>query len=125
MFRLFIAIALIYGIHALYSMGHDEERATQVQYAAQRTESQDELLAQLRALDDPIVSALAADWRMTYPNPTAEQLSELREMAQIIGRDKSAALRMTRAYKKERSPFCNGQIQAAFSSSTPDCPPGL
>lgn len=125
MFKLILVVLGILAIAALADLSGSEERAEQARYAAQRIESQDAILANLRAINDATVSEFASDWRKAYPEPSPAALSELREIEQRIKSDKTAAAKMTRAYKMKNNPFCNGELKAVVSLSSPDCPPGL
>ncbi len=125
MFKLILVVLAFVAVAALVNLGGVDERADQARYAAQRIESQDAILTGLQAMNDDAVSEFASDWRRAFPEPSPARLSALREIEQRIKNDKTAAVKMTRAYRMKNSPFCNGEIQAVFSSSSPDCPPGL
>jgi len=125
MFKLIMVILAFAGLSALMNLGDSDERAEKVRYAAQRIESQDAILTGLQAMNDAAVTEFASDWRRAYPEPSPAKLSELREIEQRIKNDKTAAVKMTRAYKMQNSPFCNGEVKAVVALSSPDCPPGL
>lgn len=125
MFKLILVALAFVAVWALVDLGGAEERAEQARYAAQRIESQDAILTSLQAMNDATVSEFASDWLKAYPQPSPPELSELRVIEQRIKNDKTAAVKMTRAYKLKNSPICNGEVKAVFSLSSPDCPPGL
>lgn len=125
MFKLILVVLAFVAVAALVDLGGADERAEQARYAAQRIESQDAILTGLQAMNDAAVSEFASDWRRAFPEPSPAKLSELRDIEQRIKNDKTAAVKMTRAYKMKNSPFCNGEVKAVVSLSSPDCPPGL
>ncbi|HDR9122379.1 TPA: hypothetical protein QDB15_006259 [Burkholderia vietnamiensis] len=125
MFKLILVVLAFVAVAALVDLGGSDERAEQARYAAQRIESQDAILTGLQAMNDAAVSEFASDWRKAFPEPSPAKLSELRDIEQRIKNDKAAAVKMTRAYKMKNSPFCNGEVKAVVSLSSPDCPPGL
>jgi hypothetical protein len=55
-----------------------------------RTTEQAKLLGQLALLERPAVSQLIEDWRMTYPEPNEDRLSELRGLAAQLSTDPNA-----------------------------------
>lgn len=124
-FKLICIVLAFIAIAALVNLGGSDERAEQARYAAQRVESQDAILTGLQAMNDAIVSEFASDWLRAFPELSPTKLSELRDIERRIKNDKTAAVRMTRAYKMKNSPFCNGEVQAVLSRSSPECPPGL
>lgn len=124
MFKIIMFILALLALGALNHMSGSEDRVEHARYAAQRLESQDLILSSLVALNDVHVSQFVMDWVAAYPQPTPENLTELRLIEQAIKNDKSVAIQMTKAYKVENNPVCNGDIQTVFSK-TPDCPPGL
>jgi hypothetical protein len=125
MFKLILVVLAFMGIAALVDFSRSDERAEQARYAAQHIESQDTILTALQAMNDTAVSELASDWRKAHPQPSPAELSELREIEQRIKNDKTAAVKMTRAFKMKNSPFCNGTVKSVVGVSSPDCPPGL
>lgn len=125
MFKMILVVLAIVAVGALVDLGGSGERAEQARYAAQRVERQDAILIGLQAINDATVREFATDWRRAYPQPSPINLSELRDIEQRIKNDKRAAAKMTRAYKMNNSPFCNGEVKAVVSLSSPDCPPGL
>ncbi len=120
MFKITMFILAILALCALNHISGSDERA----YAAQRVESQDLILSSLVAMNDVNVSQFVSDWTNAYPRPTPENLTELRLIEQAIKKDKAAAVKMTRAYKMENNPFCNGNVQTIFGDMS-DCPPGI
>lgn len=125
MFKLILVVLAFIAAFALVDLSGSDERAEEVRYTAQRIESQDAILSSLQAMNDPVVSEFASDWRKAFPEPSPAKLSELREIEQRIKNDKTAAVQMTSAYKMENNPFCNGKLKSVTSLSSPDCPPGL
>jgi hypothetical protein len=121
MFRLIFVILLCIGVWSLLNMSGAQEREEQ----ARRIEMQDEILFALRAISDPTVNEFVDDWRKAYSKPSDVELSELREAAQRIKADKTAAAKMTSSYKMKSNPLCNGQVSTIFGR--PECPskPGL
>lgn len=95
-----------------------------IKYSARLLEEQDAILVGLVAMNDNVVNELVNDWRRTYPNPSPKNMSDLKIIEQKIKNDKSEAIKMTKAYKRKNSPFCNGGVQSIVGE-TPDCPPGL
>lgn len=124
MFKFIMCILAILALGALNHMSSSDDRVEAARYEAQRIESQDLILSSLIAMNDVYVSQFVSDWVDTYPRPTPENLTELRLIEQALKNDKSAAIKMTKVYKAENSPLCNGDIQTVFSKA-PDCPPGL
>jgi hypothetical protein len=124
-FKLFLVVLAIVAVGALVDLSGSGERTEQARYSAQRVESQDAILTGLQAMNDATVSQFAYDWRTAYPQPSPGNLSELRDIEQRIKNDKTAAVKMTRAYRMKNSPFCNRKVEAVFSFSAPECPPGL
>lgn len=124
MFKILMGLIALFAVNALISMSGSSERVEKARYAAERVEKQDVILTSLVAMNDPTVNEFVSDWRTTYPDPTPENLSELREIEQRIKNDKAAVTKMTRAYKMKNSSFCNGNVQSILGT-TPDCPPGL
>ncbi len=128
MFKLLMLLMAFMAISALINMSGSGERIEIAHRAAQRLDTQDEILTNLLAINDKDVSAFVAEWREEYPAPTSEQLSELKDIQQRIKNDKKEAIKMTHAYKVEHNPYCRGEgeIQSVFGfDSTSDCPPGL
>lgn len=122
MFRFFLIFIGIAAVMALFNFGDSEQNAELVKYAAERNNAQDQLLVELAGINDPAVSEFVRDWRKVFPQPTPEQLSELRIINQNIKNDKSVAIKYTIGWKEENS-FC-GQLKATFGSN-PRCSPGL
>lgn len=125
MFKVLCLFIAVLAVFALVDLREGEVRAAQIGAQAQRSESQDAVLTTLQAMNDPAVSEFATDWRKSYPNPSPAELAELRDIEQRIKNDRTAAVKMTRSYKMKNNPICSGQVSAVFSSSAPDCPPGL
>ena len=79
----------------------------------------------LQAANNDAVSEFVRDWRKAYPDPTKENLDELRKIQQLIRKNKLAAVRMTQAYKIENIEVCSNAVRDGVYLSMPECQPGL
>lgn len=93
--------------------------------ASQRVKNQDAILGGLQAANNDVVNEFVRDWRKAYPEPSKDELAELRKIQQRIRKDKSAAAKMTQAYKIENIPACRDAAEAGRPLSMPECQPGL
>lgn len=93
--------------------------------ASQRIKNQDAILGGLQAANNDAVSEFVKDWRKAYPEPSKDELAELRKIQQRIRKNKWAAEKMTQAYKMENVPACRKAAEAGLTLSMPECQPGL
>jgi len=71
-----------------------------------RLEFQDQILVRLGTIDDFYVTRFVADWRNSYPQPTGQNLSELRQIEQQIKVDKGRAMKLTLDYHEHNDARC-------------------
>jgi hypothetical protein len=93
--------------------------------ASQRVKQQDAILGGLQAANNAAVSEFVKDWRKAYPEPSKEELAELRKIYTRIKKNKSAAIKMTQAYKVETIRVCRDTAEAGLPLTMPECQPGL
>lgn len=93
--------------------------------ASQRVKQQDALLGGLQASNNDVVTEFVKDWRKAYPEPSKEKLAELRKIYPRIKKNKSAAIKMTQAYKIETIRVCKDAAEAGLPLTMPECQPGL
>ncbi|SDJ11369.1 hypothetical protein [Pseudomonas abietaniphila] len=124
-----IVVVLLFSISLSMCSRDEHERmmesaeAQRIDYS--RQESQDQILAELIAMDDFYVTRFVADWRDAYPKPTGENLSELRQIEQSLKVDKRRAMKYTLDYHAHNDLACGGIVSAPLSFSDPKCAPGL
>jgi hypothetical protein len=107
---------------AFLSISESHAQHTEI---TQRVKNQDAILGGLQASNNEVVSEFVRDWRKAYPEPTKENLSELRKIQQRIKKDKSTAIEMTQAYKIENLKVCRDAANAGTLSAVSECQPGL
>ncbi|GAA4332618.1 hypothetical protein GCM10023165_07310 [Variovorax defluvii] len=83
MLRFTFVFAFVVAACALVAL--EKYRSEELQ--ARRTAEQVELLQRLEALDRPSVARLVAEWRMTYPEPSADRIGELRDLVRQLQSD--------------------------------------
>lgn len=77
----------------------DSSREAEAQ--ALRTSEQAQILVDLESLRDAEVSKLVDEWRTTYPNPSAERLTELKLLAERVKADPKGAKKYTAKAKEK------------------------
>jgi len=68
----------------------------------ERIKRQDALLVELEGLHNPEVSKLIDEWRVTYPAPSSEQVTELQILAQRLKNDPASAEQYTATAKQKK-----------------------
>lgn len=99
-FVLFLALSVM--SYLSYERAQDRQ--------ALRNTEQGQLLVEIEGANTPITSKLAEEWQRFYPAPSAEQLSELRIIAQKVRNDPASAEQFTTEYKQKEidgSPLAN------------------
>lgn len=79
---------MVLGLAAALLFGLEAYRAHRLQAA--RTAEQVQLLIGLDALRVPAVTQLVVDWRLSYPVPSEDRLSELRDLSRQLHADPHA-----------------------------------
>lgn len=98
----------------------DWNRGSEMQ--AQRNEEQSHLLVELEKLNKPAVSKLVDEWRSTFKDPSAEQISELRVLVERVKSNPASAEKYTAAAKQKALddlPFSSPLV------GTPKAKPGI
>lgn len=117
----FLLVIMVAYMAFFRNNNQDNTKAAIITYSAERTNEQDKILVELQMLKDPHISEFVNDWRNYAPQPSPEQLSELRIIQQNIKNDKSVAEKYTLAWHNENS-LC-GQVPESFTKI--ECTPGL
>lgn len=118
-----IVVVLLLCISLSLCSNRDAERAETLRIDNSRLESQDQILAELLSVDDFYVTRFVADWRNAYPQPSGQNLSELRQIEQKIKMDRSSAMKFTLDYHQHNDFRC--QVSRPLSISGDQCNPGL
>lgn len=120
MLKWIIVVAVAVGI---VSCAVSQNREAELQSA--RNREQGILLAQIESLRTPMVSQLVDDWRIAYPNPSDEKLTELRVIAQRVKADPAVAAEFTKEAKQKSADRWNAMVSSPFSGPMKADGPGI
>lgn len=130
MLKIVIAIVFVAWVVSSIVRGHEREEAQD-----QRTAAQVTVLTTLEGLHDSGVSSLVDEWRTAHPEPSQDELTELRLLAERVKADPASARRYTAQAKQAyvnalpfkpvigdwgtQKPGLDGAVPAAEAASPP------
>ncbi len=118
---MFILVIMVAYIAFFRDNEKDTIATSEVVYSAERNNAQDKILVELQALKDPNISQFVSDWKYYAPQPSVEQLSELKIIQQNIKNDKNIAIKYTLKWHNENS-LCS-KVTSLVGEI--ECTPGL
>jgi hypothetical protein len=87
----------------------------------ERIKQQDALLVELEGLHNPKVSKFIDEWRVAYPSPTRDQVTELQILVQRFKNDPASAEQYTATAKQKK----NSALPFESLFGTPKAKPGI
>lgn len=92
---------------------------------ATRNQEQRVLLAQMEAINNPVVSQLVDDWRTSFPVPDEKKLTELRVLFQRVKANPAEAAKFTKEAKQKDLDKINALVSSPLTGDAKADGPGL
>lgn len=105
MFKTLLLVAVV-AVTAMTLIGQSAQ--------AERIDQQALLLERLEEVNHPSVSQLVDEWRVAYPSPSAEELTELRVLLQRVKADPASAHQYTTSAKQAQLDKIESVISTPF-----------